>query len=283
MPVEVSLVENRVEVLAQEKVTNVYSDYDSDDCSFSRTHVHEEHEICLCSTPSAISFCGESIVRLGGDFAVFYPSRVPHLQLNHPHSIYRRFFVRYPAEFLDGLPCGSGQDRFFYANLTERDMSLLRPAVDLLLLLDGEPEGAPKETEQRYLIACILSILARRAAEQPDSPENQIEKKEMLFYRICRIVHEHYSEELSLDSLAQSQFISRSTLNRLFRSMMNMSVTDYVNRVRCSYAIGFLERGLSVHETAFRCGYSDQSYFIKVFKRIHGITPRRYRENGAGQ
>ena len=279
MPVEVDLVENRAEFLAQKQVTNVYSDYHSDDYSFSRMHVHEEHEICLCSTPSAISFCGESIVRLGGDFAVFYPAHAPHLQLNHPHSIYRRFFVRYPVKFLDGLPGEEDKDHFFYANLTERDISLLRPIIDLLLLLNGEPEGPSKETKQRYLIAYILSILSQRAREQPDSPKNQIEKKELLFYRICRFVHEHYSEELSLDLLAQSLFISRSTLNRLFHGMMGMSMTDYVNRVRCSYAIRFLEEGLSVHETAYRCGFSDQSYFIKVFKRLHGITPRRYREN----
>ena len=282
MPVQVSLIENRSEYLAEKKVTAVYDDYDSDDFSFSRMHTHEEHEICLCSTPSAISFCGESIVRLGGDFAVFYPAGVPHLQLNHPHSIYRRFFVRYPVGFLDSLPPteNGNPDRFFCAVLTPEETSLLLPAADLLLQTDGQPDSPAKESEQRYLIAYLLSVLNRCAQKQPDGPSGgRIDKKELLVYRVCRTVHEHYSEDLSLDSLAQSQFISRSTLNRLFRGTMNMSVTEYVNRVRCSYAVGLLEKGLSVGETAERCGFSDQSYFIKVFKRIHGITPRRYRMN----
>ena len=277
MSIEVGIVENQVETLVRNQLTSVYSDFTSNEHSGGQTHTHKGHEICICSTPSAILFCGEEIVRIGGNFAVFYPAGVPHLQLNHPHSIYRRFYVQYPVNLPDFMPDIKSIDRFLYTTLSSAELALLQPTIDLLLLIDREPEGSDKELKQRHLIAFIILILLKRAEEQKGEPSNRLDKKEMLVYRICRTIHEHYFEELSLDSLAQSQFISRSTLNRLFQRTMEMSVTEYVNRVRCSYAAGFLKQGFSVRETADRCGFFDQSYFIKVFKRIHGVTPHQYR------
>ena len=279
MPIEVGIVENQVENLVRDNATLVYSDFHSNDTSGGQPHTHSGHEICICSTPSAILFCGEEIVRIGGNFAVFYPAGVPHLQLNHPHSIYRRFYVQYPVNLLDSIPEIKKTDRFFYATLTPAELALLRPAADLLLLLDREPDNSEIESEQRHLIAFILLILLKRAEIQKEEPSDRLDKKEMLVYRLCRTVHEHYFEELSLDSLANSQFISRSTLNRLFHRMMSMSVTEYVNRVRCSYAVQFLKEGRSVRETADLCGFSDTSYFIRVFKKCYGKTPHKYKDS----
>ncbi|MBR5365807.1 MAG: hypothetical protein IK132_06155 [Clostridia bacterium] len=70
--VEVDLVEDKVAVLVQNTITNVYDNYASNE--YPTTH-HQKHELCACRTPSAIAFCGDNTVRLSGDFAVFYLDR----------------------------------------------------------------------------------------------------------------------------------------------------------------------------------------------------------------
>lgn len=71
-------------------------------------------------------------------------------------------------------------------------------------------------------------------------------------------------------------FLSRATIDRQFRNFMKMSIADYINNVRCSYAIEYLKKGKSVKEAADEAGFSDQSYFIKVFKKYYGITPYKF-------
>ena len=90
-------------------------------------------------------------------------------------------------------------------------------------------------------------------------------------------LHEHYQEKFSLTALAESVSMSRNECCRYFRHMMNMTITEYLVEYRLAKAAALLESsGLSVTEIAEQTGFCDVSYFIKMFRRKTGITPKAY-------
>jgi YesN/AraC family two-component response regulator len=88
----------------------------------------------------------------------------------------------------------------------------------------------------------------------------------------------HLSEELTIGALASHAYISGTHLNRLFRARRNMSVNGYITERRMRAAEELLKTtNLSVASVSEKTGYGNYSYFIKLFKRRCGLTPREYR------
>ncbi|MBO4355683.1 MAG: helix-turn-helix transcriptional regulator [Clostridia bacterium] len=287
MSIEIEYIENRVENLMTQKLTNVYRDYRSNDPNYSKRsfsfHSHKDmHEICICYTPFAIIFCGERIERMSGNFAVFYPANVMHLQLNHPHSLYKRFFVRYPKEMLPEPENGDSElSGFFCTALSQDDMTLINPCTEMMTNLSKREKNEYTEEQKRQLTEFLLlkleECISKKQITQDNKPEIK-EKDEARIREICKYINTHYNEKLTLESIAKKHFMSKVTLTRLFRNKMKTSVNEYLNSIRYSNAIMFLENGFSVKETAVMCGYSDQSYFTKAFKNISGETPHSYQK-----
>ena len=91
-------------------------------------------------------------------------------------------------------------------------------------------------------------------------------------------IDEHYSEDLSLDSLSQIFYINKFYLTRLFKNTYGVTVnTDLQNR-RITEAKKMLRfTDLSMEDIAKNCGIADANYFSRLFKKIEGMTPKEYR------
>ena len=97
--------------------------------------------------------------------------------------------------------------------------------------------------------------------------------QEMLEY-----ISEHYQDELDLTNLADTFNFNYSYLSTYFNTRMGEGFSEYLNRIRVNHACRYLEKGeLSIAVVSDRVGYSDQSYFCRVFKKITGETPSAYR------
>ena len=94
------------------------------------------------------------------------------------------------------------------------------------------------------------------------------------------VIESDLTQELSLHALAERLSVSRSYLSNLFRKETGMTMTDYVNRRRVDYAVLLLSTTqLQVQTVAQHCGMPDVQYFSKLFKRLKGETPYRFRKN----
>lgn len=95
-----------------------------------------------------------------------------------------------------------------------------------------------------------------------------------------KFINEHFRENLTLENIAASAFLSTSYASRLFKKHMNVSIMDYLLRIRMDEAKKMLrETTLSIDEIASRTGYADSSYFTKVFRKAMGMTPSQYRQS----
>ncbi|MDU0353435.1 AraC family transcriptional regulator [Paraglaciecola aquimarina] len=93
-------------------------------------------------------------------------------------------------------------------------------------------------------------------------------------------VRENYHQEISIEQLAKLAFISVSALERRFKKYLSKTPKQFINEVRLENARRMLiETRLPIAEIAYRCGFSEHSYFSRQFKLQFGILPSQLRES----
>lgn len=125
--------------------------------------------------------------------------------------------------------------------------------------------------------AQIVSILTTLCTDAPresadDSPLS-VKLKDILRY-----LNEHYTENISLNQLADQFYISKYYLSREFKKEFGTTIIQYLLTKKITNAKELLRYSNDSIETiAQHCGIDDASYFNKVFKKIEGCTASEYR------
>ena len=92
----------------------------------------------------------------------------------------------------------------------------------------------------------------------------------------------HYTEDLNLAFLAEKFNIAKTYLSNLFKKETSVTLTDYIHQVRMRRAITLINSStIPVSAVAAACGYNDINYFIRIFKRTYGLTPKQYQKTVA--
>ena len=87
------------------------------------------------------------------------------------------------------------------------------------------------------------------------------------------------NSEFKVENLAKELSISRVQLYRKVKSIMGLSVSDYITNYKLEKAKALLKTSsLTVSEIAYKCGFSSPSYFSTSFKNQYDTTPANYRK-----
>lgn len=90
-------------------------------------------------------------------------------------------------------------------------------------------------------------------------------------------MEQHLDQKICLEDMAELCGLSSSYFSRVFCRDMGENFRDHLNRRRIALAKELLEqRGATVSQVSDRLGFTDISYFVKVFKKYEGITPKAY-------
>lgn len=90
-------------------------------------------------------------------------------------------------------------------------------------------------------------------------------------------VLQNVSERITLEDMASYLNLNSSYFSRLFKRETNQNFIEYVNRVKLQKAKELLQHSkMTVEEISDSLGYSNKSYFIKLFRRDVGTTPREF-------
>lgn len=90
----------------------------------------------------------------------------------------------------------------------------------------------------------------------------------------------HFYESINLQSVADEIGFNRTYLAKKFKTEMNLSVIDYIQRKRIDEAKFLIKLGrLSITEIGLQVGFTSYNYFCKVFKEITGMTATEYKQN----
>lgn len=92
-------------------------------------------------------------------------------------------------------------------------------------------------------------------------------------------LHENYSTDITLSSLARKINVNASYLSSLLKRETGLTFSQYLTRIRLNHSLELLSNThLSITEISMSCGFSNQSYFIKTFKDQYHKTPGTYRK-----
>ena len=93
---------------------------------------------------------------------------------------------------------------------------------------------------------------------------------------VLEYINNHFSEELTLDSLANRFFISKYHLSREFGRVVGVPVHRYITQKRLVVAKQLLSEGRPSSMVYQHCGFGDYSNFYRAFRGEYGISPKAY-------
>lgn len=96
--------------------------------------------------------------------------------------------------------------------------------------------------------------------------------------KVERFLKERFRGQDALSRAVKAAGIPERTLKRRFKAASGVPLIDYLQNVRIEHSKHLLETTeLPVEEIGAEAGYSDVSFFRRLFKRLVGLTPLSYR------
>ncbi len=94
--------------------------------------------------------------------------------------------------------------------------------------------------------------------------------------RCIDYINKNLDKKITVTDLAEHCGISNDYLSHLFKNELGEKLSDYILKQKLDAAAQLLADGLDNAQVCYALGFSSQSYFIAVFKRHFGLTPRQY-------
>lgn len=128
-----------------------------------------------------------------------------------------------------------------------------------------------------YLFLMLLSVLSE---SQQNSFETKDNRKQHQIKQLLLEIDANIQNYHSIDDLASFCSMSNSTFIKLFTSTVGLPPIEYLNSRKLEHSTYFLtETDYSISEIAEMCGFQNQFYFSKMFKKKYGVSPLKYRNN----
>ena len=139
-----------------------------------------------------------------------------------------------------------------------------------------------KDVERRDQLKENLMILLAEYSEA--FRRNLYRSDEVVIQKAKQFISEHCQEDISLDEVAESVFLTPVYFSRFFKEKTGENFSKFVTRMRMEKAIDMFRHGkYKIYEVAKLVGYKNAKYFSKLFKEYTGFLPREYIRTVLGQ
>ena len=109
--------------------------------------------------------------------------------------------------------------------------------------------------------------------------ESRVIYKDNVVMQACQYVVEHVDEEITLTSISETLSISKNYFCSLFKNETGENFLSFVTRIKMKRAQFLLrEENLRVYEVCDLLGYTDTTYFTRLFKKYIHMTPNEYKK-----
>lgn len=124
------------------------------------------------------------------------------------------------------------------------------------------------------LFGCILKHHYYTASS--DEPAKN-SKRILQLKRALELIETSYNSCITLEDLAKTAGMNSKYFCRFFHDMTHRTPINYLNYYRIERACFQLATSdQTITEVALDCGFNDSSYFVKMFKKYKGVTPKKY-------
>lgn len=127
-------------------------------------------------------------------------------------------------------------------------------------------------------ISAAIGQLEREALYRQENPPAAVQTSNPIVQSIKEFIAEKYQENISLSDLADTFYLSKEHLSRLFKKETGQNLFSYIMELKLKEARRLLiETDRTLDDIAFSLGFSNGNYFSKVFKKNTGVSPSSYR------
>lgn len=107
------------------------------------------------------------------------------------------------------------------------------------------------------------------------SEQNDIEYDENIG-NILDYINQNLGENLCIDNLSSMFYMSKYYLMHKFKTQTGYSIHNYILQKRLIMANSLLKKGKPASEVCIECGFGDYSSFVRAFKKMYGLSPKKY-------
>lgn len=170
-----------------------------------------------------------------------------------------------------------------YANLNEDN--LIFECIDneleacIMRMFELNANTPSNELELQSLIYLFLSRLAKNT-KPTDSKQRHKVAAEGYLEQSIQFINKYYQNIIKVNDIATYVGVNRSYLTSIFKQKLNISPQEFLLNFRLDKACQLLTHtNLPINEIAKSVGYPDPFAFSKIFKKVYGISPKKYRQS----
>ena len=255
---------------------------------------------CLCRIHGSVYTCGEGFSAQAGEspfcaacrYPACHPGAVCEYGLKEACRWQGRYIYYCPAGLTFVAACVTDSEGILQGGVTMGPL-LLGDCFDALYTLElpdvsFQAIDLPDfSTEQASALADVLAQYLSSAMVADNNAPRQYEdyaaelhsaQRSDIAYKVKEYLSRNLDKKLSLDEIASEVYLSRAYVSTLFKQQTGEGIFECLSRLRLERSKHLLAEGdLPLSQVALVCGYEDQSYFTKVFKKSTGFSPRQYR------
>lgn len=162
-------------------------------------------------------------------------------------------------------------DYFFYNN--EELASAMNKLIQVCMSSSLTKDIIADLTLQELLIHVIQSQTRNKIED------DRIFEANTALSHVVAYIRERLSNRLTMKELTSTACMSSSSFYRYFKREIGMSPIEFILKERIKYAKSLLKNPfLQVNQVCYESGFEDCNYFIRVFKKYEGITPKQYQQ-----
>lgn len=185
------------------------------------------------------------------------------------------FFAAFQQERTD-LFYGFREAEKFGSNLVRLPKKvqgrLERVVEDLIASFDTQ--SFDTELYQKLKLVEYLLLLNRclLKEEQTYHPTGTANTKVL---RILEYIHQHLTEELSIDNIADAMYLNRSYIMHLFKKEMGYTIGTYITEKRLFLANAYILQGESMTNACYKSGFQNYTTFYQAYKKKYHSSPKK--------
>lgn len=130
--------------------------------------------------------------------------------------------------------------------------------------------------------ALLSELIIHFKTDRSETRQLQAQQQNERINRIADYIARHHQENITLQQVAEREYLSVPYLSRFFNKRMGMGFTAYLNQVRLTHAVSdLLATDELIDRIAGKNGFSNTQAFVQLFKKQYGVLPSQYRRQKA--
>jgi len=267
----------------------ILSRYDTGAFSY---HWHPEIELTLILCGEIEYLINENLYHLQEGDVVFCNSNTLHAGQMRNHNDCQYISIAFSPRIIYGFESSTIQTKYitpvvsnpmfssFHFTSDNNETKCILSHIKKIYTLSQNKKDGYELKIQHHLLLVWIDIYKYASDDsffqsEPTRLSNTVKIQHMK--AIFDYIHQHYDEKITLHNIGNAANLSNGECCRIFKKYTNQSIFDYILYYRIEKSLPLLiSKDITITEIACATGFSDISYFSKIFKKLMNFTPKEY-------